>query len=640
MNSRTTGRTLFVAAILSAASWLPGIAPPASATVESAAVTPAAPTICDSVRLVVAGSLPNSCYTIRGIRVGTPELLPTMGPIPVYRIPVRIRAEEPNPAIDVACTQSLQPYRLSEALGRLRFGTYMVDATEYLHPFPADTTAPVDSNTIRYTFSVAPDTCRTGEGCVLLGFGATGFDYPRLDGCTARANPGERACFDVTLMNPVPVGALQANIAIPLVQLDGPLDFSQMIVPVAVVTTPRAAGFEVAWTADGSTAKIVLFSATGAAIPPGQGAVLHACYEIKEGTPEAPYPLRFQEALVASPGGAAIPFCPTFAEVQGQICVGVSHCDVNRDGVGDVRDIVRMVRCILSAPGECPDSIRNASDCNGDGTLDVRDVVCCVHDILGHDGGWGPGIGPGDVTTFDVTRVGFEGEATWTSPFVGHAVISIGRGRLFGGVQFKLYSHGLADVRNIELADPQGPYALQWQIGTDRDARVMVYDRGFIEAGSGTASPSASLTGPPVRLLVTLGTAAGGADDGGLAIRAIRAATSDGEMMTVEGATTELNVPAFSVSPAPAILPARPNPFVSETEISFALPNAARASLRLFDVHGRLVRTLHEGAATAGVHRIRWDGRDDRGRNAGVGIYFVRFTSGAVSLTERILRLR
>lgn len=642
MNSRTTARSLTLAAIAVAGLGLSLLVSPASATVESAGVVPANPTICDSTRLVVAGTFSRPCASIRGFRVGEPELLPTMGPIPAYRIPVRIVTEAQIPAI---CLTVIEPYRLVKDLGRLPFGNYWVDAAEYLYPIPADSTAPVDSSRIRFIFSVGSDTCRTGEGCVLLGFGATGFDYPRLDGCTARANPGERACFDVTLTNPVPVGALQTEITIPSEIYDPPITGSPYFVPVAVIATPRASGFEAAWSADGATAKIVLYSASGALIGPGRGAVLHVCYAVKVETPEMAYPLRFGPSLVSTPGGEALPFCPTFAEIQGRICVGVSRCDLNGDGVGDVRDIIRMVRCILASPPElCPDSLRAEYDCNGDGTLDVRDVVCCVRDILTRDGGWGPDPGPGGAPSGDIARIGFEGEATWINPLEGRATITIDRGRLFGGVQFLLQSRGSARVHDIALEDPQGAYALQWDPGIGDGARVMLYDRGFIEAGlgAGPAAGSAGLSGEgnPVRLFVTLEPGDGGAADGELAIRSLRGATYDGAALGVEGGTTQLSVPASAVAGVASILPARPNPFVSDTEISFALPSPTRAAVRLFDVSGRLVRTLHDGPAASGVHRLRWDGRSDRGQNVGVGIYFVQLSAGSVLRTERILRLR
>lgn len=644
MHPRTNVSTLIrTAAIAAATLGLFGLVPPASATVEGGSAVPAAPTVCDSVQLVVAGALPDPCYTIREFRVGAPEPLPTMGPIPTYGISARIRVEGPNPLLGAPCPAVIEPYRLKEEIGRLPFGNYWVDVAEYIYPFPADSTAPIDSSRIRFTFFVGSDSCRAGEGCVLLGFGATGFDHPRLDGCTARANPGERACFDVTLLNPLPVGALQTSITIPSRRIDFPIDFSTLLVPVSVIATPRAAGFEAAWTADGSTAKIVLFSATGATIPPGRGAILHVCYAVKDEAPEGVCPLRFGPSLVSSPEGDAIPFCPTFAEIEGRICVGVSPCDLNGDGVGDVRDIIRMVRCILDTTSDpCPDSVRARADCNGDGALDVRDVVCCVRDILSRDGGWGPDSGPGGAPSLDVTHVGFEGPATWTNPLEAHAAITIDRGRPFGGVQFVLYSGGPARVRDIALEDPQGAHALQWGPAFGGGSRVMIYERGFIEVGSGSATRTTGQAGEavaPVRILLTL-EPTGGADGGGLTIRSLRGATDDGSPLSVQGEAAFLSVPPSSVSGVATILPARPNPFVTDTEISFALPNAARASVRLFDVTGRLVRTLHDRATNAGVHRLRWDGRDDRGRMVRVGIYFVHLTAGSAVRTDRILRLR
>src|SRR5512139_4268124 len=76
----------------------PGFAPRAAATLQAVSIDPPAPTLCDSTGLTVAGYLPAPCYTIRGFRVGAPEPLPTMGPIPTYRIQAIVRAEEPDPA--------------------------------------------------------------------------------------------------------------------------------------------------------------------------------------------------------------------------------------------------------------------------------------------------------------------------------------------------------------------------------------------------------------------------------------------------------------------------------------------------------------------------------------------------------------
>lgn len=68
-----------------------------------------------------------------------------------------------------------------------------------------------------------------------------------------------------------------------------------------------------------------------------------------------------------------------------------------------------------------------------------------------------------------------------------------------------------------------------------------------------------------------------------------------------------------------------PNPFSSSTAISYALPAAGAVELEVYDVLGRVVRTLaHRERQVAGAHRISWDGRDDAGRALGSGLYFVR----------------
>jgi hypothetical protein len=85
---------------------------------------------------------------------------------------------------------------------------------------------------------------------------------------------------------------------------------------------------------------------------------------------------------------------------------------------------------------------------------------------------------------------------------------------------------------------------------------------------------------------------------------------------------------------------AAPNPFRTSTRIAFDLPAATAARLEVYDVTGRLVRTLASGELPAGRHRSAWSGRDDRGRPVAGGIYFVRLQAGDRELTRRVLRVR
>ncbi len=68
----------------------------------------------------------------------------------------------------------------------------------------------------------------------------------------------------------------------------------------------------------------------------------------------------------------------------------------------------------------------------------------------------------------------------------------------------------------------------------------------------------------------------------------------------------------------------RPNPFNPSTSISFHLAEDGEATLRVFDISGRLVSTLVEGSLQAGHHGATWNGRNSTGRDVASGLYFVR----------------
>lgn len=83
-----------------------------------------------------------------------------------------------------------------------------------------------------------------------------------------------------------------------------------------------------------------------------------------------------------------------------------------------------------------------------------------------------------------------------------------------------------------------------------------------------------------------------------------------------------------------------PNPFNPHTTLRFTLGAAAVASLRVYDVSGRLVRTLVSRPLAAGPHVLTWDGTDDRGGRVASGVYFYRLTAGARTATRKMILLR
>ncbi len=92
---------------------------------------------------------------------------------------------------------------------------------------------------------------------------------------------------------------------------------------------------------------------------------------------------------------------------------------------------------------------------------------------------------------------------------------------------------------------------------------------------------------------------------------------------------------ASTVAVDPRIVPgsirlsAAPNPGAA-TVLRFELPMRADVSLAVYDMRGRLVRTLWRGPREAGSHALPWDGRGEDGARSATGIYFCRLTSGEI----------
>jgi predicted outer membrane repeat protein len=88
------------------------------------------------------------------------------------------------------------------------------------------------------------------------------------------------------------------------------------------------------------------------------------------------------------------------------------------------------------------------------------------------------------------------------------------------------------------------------------------------------------------------------------------------------------------------VLVASPNPAGSATALVYTLPVASPVSLGLYDMTGRLVRTLVAANQAQGEHRTVWDGRDGAGSLVGSGMYLCRLTAGSATLSTRVVVIR
>ncbi len=85
-----------------------------------------------------------------------------------------------------------------------------------------------------------------------------------------------------------------------------------------------------------------------------------------------------------------------------------------------------------------------------------------------------------------------------------------------------------------------------------------------------------------------------------------------------------------------------PNPFNPSTSIAYSVPegHTSQVSLQVFDLRGRLVRSLVEARVEPGSYLVQWDGADRNGKAVGSGVYFYRLRTDGFVRTRKMVLLK
>jgi hypothetical protein len=83
-----------------------------------------------------------------------------------------------------------------------------------------------------------------------------------------------------------------------------------------------------------------------------------------------------------------------------------------------------------------------------------------------------------------------------------------------------------------------------------------------------------------------------------------------------------------------------PNPFNPVTNITFTVPGRAQTRLSIYNLEGRLVKSLFDTEFEGGVKTVTWDGRDSRGNPVSSGVYFYRLRAGGDVMTKKMILLK
>jgi hypothetical protein len=85
---------------------------------------------------------------------------------------------------------------------------------------------------------------------------------------------------------------------------------------------------------------------------------------------------------------------------------------------------------------------------------------------------------------------------------------------------------------------------------------------------------------------------------------------------------------------------AYPNPTRGQTTITYQLAKAAHVSITIYDIQGRVVRTIINETLGTGARQAVWSGNDENNEPVAAGVYFCAFTHGAATSIRKLVVMR
>ncbi len=93
--------------------------------------------------------------------------------------------------------------------------------------------------------------------------------------------------------------------------------------------------------------------------------------------------------------------------------------------------------------------------------------------------------------------------------------------------------------------------------------------------------------------------------------------------------------------PENALSQASPNPFNPVTRIAFSVKEGGPVTIRIYNIAGRVVRTLLDTELDAGTDGfVAWDGTNDRGERCASGVYFYRIQAPGFAASRKAVLLK
>jgi len=94
------------------------------------------------------------------------------------------------------------------------------------------------------------------------------------------------------------------------------------------------------------------------------------------------------------------------------------------------------------------------------------------------------------------------------------------------------------------------------------------------------------------------------------------------------------------LNPEQTFLQNYPNPFNPTTTINYSLKENSKVSLNIYNIKGQKVKQLVSDQVPSGEHSVVWDGRDDKNKPVGSGIYFYKLKVANFEKTKKMILMK
>ncbi len=395
---------------------------------------------------------------------------------------------------------------------------------------------------------------------------------------------------DLSLTNSVAVAGLQFTLS----------DHPDLLTATKGETTPRATGFSLSVTAEGT---VIMYHPSGERIPPGHGPICRLFYDVDAdadlGTDVS---LDLLDITVSDENAQAV----AVVAKNGRFSISGIKGDVNGDQNRNILDIVFVVNIILGKTDPTADQ-NWAADCNNDGKVNILDIILLVQWIQNPDANMSKAKSSGKTRIIQYPDTHLR-KNEWTE-----IPISLHSNQAVAGLECRIRYSSALEIKppikshrsdNLQLVSSDHNGELICLIFSDKNR--------FIKAGDGAVFKV------PVKLLDA---------DGSPSFTMENAIVADARGRAVPLSIQQGAINNDQTAPHAYHLNQNyPNPFNPETKIEYELLQPGMVILKIFDLLGKEIAILVRQTQPAGRYKVKWNGLNHQQEITPSGIYVVRLT--------------